>query len=123
MAYGYPTQCVPVDAASGNGANAQITATLPAVVGKTNYVTGFEITGGGATAAALVVATLAGVLGGTISYVFGVPAGATVACAPLIVEFLFPIPAAALNTAIVLTLPALGAGSTNAAVSLHGFIV
>jgi hypothetical protein len=37
------------------------------------------------------------------------------------VNFNPPIPAASVNTAIVVTLPSLGAGNTNAAVVTHGF--
>lgn len=118
-----PPGAVAVNGASGNVANATAAATLPAVGGKTNYVTGFEITGGGATAAALVAATLAGLLGGTATYIFATPAGVALGAAPLIVEFQTPIPASAVNTAITLTLPALGAGNTNAAVAIHGFLL
>lgn len=123
MAYGYPDQTTPAHAASGNVANATAAATLAAIPGKTAYCTGFEITGGGATAAALVTATLAGILGGTATYIFGAPAGATVQATPLCVKLQVPIPASALNTAITLSLPALGAGNTNAAVTIHGFYV
>lgn len=121
MAHGYPQQTTPVHAASGNVANASAAATIPAVAGKTAYVTGFEITAGGATAAALVEATLAGIRGGTATYIFGAPAGAAVQATPLIVKFQMPIPASAPNTAISITLPALGAGNTKAAVAIHGF--
>jgi hypothetical protein len=108
-------------ASSGNQANAAATASLAGAVGKSTWVTGFEITAGGATAASLVVATLTGVLGGTQSYVFAVPAGATVGATPLVVEFNPPLPSSAANTAITLTLPALGAGNTNAIVNIHGY--
>lgn len=121
MAFGYPDACEPVHAASGNVANAAATATIPAVAGKRAYVTGFEITAGGATAAALVLATLSGILGGTASYVYAAPAGATVGAAPLCVKFQMPVPSSAVNTAIAISLPALGAGNTNAAVAIHGF--
>jgi hypothetical protein len=121
MAHGYPNQTTPVHAASGNVANASAAATIPAVAGKRAYVTGFEITAGGATAAALVDAALSGILGGTATYTFGAPAGAAVQAVPLIVKFQMPIPASAINTAIAITLPALGAGNTKAAVAIHGF--
>jgi hypothetical protein len=103
-------------------ANAAAVASLPAVAGKTNYISGFIITGAGATAAAVVDATLAGLLGGTEHFTITAPAGVTVGIAPLNVNFNPPIPASAVNTAITLTLPALGAGNTNAAVSLRGFV-
>jgi hypothetical protein len=121
MAHGYPNQTTPVHAASGNVANASAVATLAAVAGKTAYVTGFEITAGGATAAALVDAVLSGLRGGNATYTFGAPAGAAVAATPLLVRFSMPLPASAMNTAIAITLPALGAGNTKAAVAIHGF--
>lgn len=116
-----PNGATAVTSSSGNVAAASAVATLPGVAGKTTYITGFEITGGGATAASLVVATLAGIISGTASYVVAVPVGATLGITPLSVQFSQPIPASAANTAIVLTLPSLGAGNTNAAVVAHGF--
>lgn len=111
----------PVMASSGNVANATATATLPATAGVTNFITGFSITFAGATAASVVVATVTGLLGGTMSYVIAVPAGATVGGQPVAVDLAVPHPASAPNTAITLTLPALGAGNTNAAVGIRGF--
>lgn len=110
-------------ASSGNVANASAAATLAAAAGETTYITGFEITASGATAAAVVTVTVTGTIGGTLSYTFVAPAGATAQATPLVVEFPRPIPASAANTAIVVTLPALGAGNTNATVVAHGFRV
>lgn len=118
-----PSGATNVAASSGNVANATATATLPAVAGKTNYVTGFSITGGGATAALLVNATLTGVVGGPLNYTFGAPVGVAVAALPLVVELETPLPASAVNTAVSISLPALGAGNTNAAVNIHGYVV
>ena len=57
-----------VAASSGDVANASAVATLAAPgAGLTNYVTGFTITFSGATAASVVLATLTGLLGGTLS--------------------------------------------------------
>ena len=50
-----------------------------------------------------------------------VPAGATLAAPPIIVQFTQPLAGAAANTAVVLTLPSAGAGNTNTAVTIHGF--
>jgi len=116
-----PAGATIMNASSGNIANNSAAATLDVTAPELAYVTGFEITAAGATGAAIVVATLAGVIGGTMSFIFGVPAGATAMASPLVVQFPQPIPAAAAGTDIVLTLPALGAGNTNAAVVLHGF--
>lgn len=116
----YPASSSPLSAASGNVANASAVATLSGSLG-TTYISGFEVTGGGATAAALVSVTVAGLIGGTATYTIGVVAGASAPNAPLVVTFNPPIPASAVNTAIVVTVPALGAGNTNSAVVAHGF--
>lgn len=117
----YPVGATPLTNSSGNVANANAVATLAAVAGKTNYVTGIALTGGGATAASIVSATLAGLISGTQTFSYGVVAGATTANNALEINFDPPIPASAANTAIVLTLPALGAGNTNAVANIRGY--
>lgn len=106
---------------SGNVANGSAVATLAAKAGYVTHISGFEITGAGATAAANVVATLTGLLGGTRSYIVVAPAGVNAPLQPLVVSFAEPLPASDENTAIVVTLPALGAGNTHACVNAHGF--
>ena len=106
---------------SGNVANASAIATLTPVAGQTIFVTGFTITGGGATAASLVSATLVGLLGGTLTFTIAVVAGATLGNTPLVVQFGQPLAGSAVDVAAVLTLPALGAGNTNASVTLVGY--
>jgi hypothetical protein len=118
---GYPPGSTPVVNASANGAAGAIAATLAAVASRTNYLTGFEITSGGATAASLVDVTVTGLLGGTATYVLAVVAGATLGNQPLCVQFDPPIPASAVNTAIAVNVPSLGAGNTKARVVAHGF--
>lgn len=115
------TTTTPIRGTSGNVAAASAVATLAAAAGKTTYISGFDITSGGSTAAALVLAALSGLLGGTVSYVYGTVAGATLANPNLSVRFNPPYPASAANTAIVLTLPSLGTGNTNAIVSAYGY--
>jgi hypothetical protein len=105
---------------SGNVANDDAVATLPAASGKTTAISGFALTAAGATAAAVVTATVSGVVGGPLSYTFVAPAGATLQATPLVVTFDPPLPATAENTAIVVTLPDLGAGNTNATASATG---
>lgn len=112
---------VQLHSSSGNVANAAAVATLAAAAGLTNYLSGFEITGSGATGALVVNVTVTGLLGGTQTHVFTAPAGAAVGATPLVVRYNPPIPASDVNTAIVVTLPALGAGNTNACVVAHGF--
>lgn len=111
----------PITADSGNVANAQAQASLAGISGKTTYITGFEVTAAGATAAAVKTVTVANLVTGSKTYTFVFPAGATVQATPLIVEFSKPIPASATNTAITVTLPASGAGNTNTTVSAQGF--
>lgn len=109
-----------VAASSGVVAAAVAAATLPAVAGQTNSVSGFQITGLGATGATVVVATLTGVLGGTQSYEVTVPAGATTAITPVIVSFNPPLPATGPNVAITISVPSFGAGNTNAEANIQG---
>lgn len=115
-----PVGAVPLAVSSGNVANASAVATLPAAVGKTTYIKGFTITPGGVTVAAVVTATLTGVAN-TLSYTIGAPTGAGAAGPAVVVPFGDGIPASAVNTAIVLTLPALGGGNLNASVTAWGY--
>ena len=110
-----------VNASSGNVANATASATLAGVSNLTNWITGFEITNGGATAGACVTATVAGLVGGTESYTVCAPAGAGVAATPLLVQYTSPVPASGPGVAITVSLPPLGAGDTNTTVNLHGY--
>lgn len=116
----YGSHQTPLVSASGNVANAAATATLTGTATTTVYISGFEVTGGGSTAAALVTCTLTGVLGGTKSYTYGFTLGATLYNLPLVVEFAPPLPASAVNTPIVASCPAGGAGNTNTTMVAHG---
>lgn len=111
----------PLIAGSGNVANASAAATLTGTATTTVYLAGFEITGSGATAALPVTVTVGGLLGGTRSYTYSFASGVLVGNLPLIVDFDPPLPASAINTAIVVTCPASGAGGTNNTVVAHGF--
>lgn len=111
-----------VNATSGNVANATATATLTATGNRQQFITGFEITYSGATAGQCVVATVTGLIGGTENYTVCSPTGVTVGGVPLIIQQTTPLPSN-YNTAIVVTLPALGAGNANAAVNVHGYIL
>ena len=117
----YPSGATPLSAGSGNVANASAAATLTSATGKTAYITGFQVTGSGATAGLPVTVTVAGLLGGTRSFTYSDAVGALVLNSPLLVNFPYPIPASATNTNIVVTCPALGAGNTNNTVNAQGF--
>lgn len=117
-----PSSATPVAATSGPVAAAVAVAAIPAVAGKTSYVSGLAITGSGATAASVVYATLSGLIGPvTFDYIVPVPAGVSAAIAPITVYFNPPLPASAVDQAITLTLPSLGSGNTDAAVNIWGF--
>ena len=115
--------CTPVVISSANQANANAVATLPAVAGRTLYLTGFEATATGATAGLAVNVTVTGINGGTLNYAFAAPTGVLLGANPLLVQYEFPLPASDVNTAIVVTLPALGLGNTNATVVAHGYYI
>lgn len=106
--------------ASATGAASAITATLAAAAGKWTYITGFEVTGAGATAPSVVAVTVTGLLGGTRNYYISIPAGAAVGVQPLVVFFDPPLPASAVNTAIVVNVASFGAGNTSTAVAASG---
>ena len=108
--------------AQATGANSVATATMPAVVGKTNYITGFEITGLGATAAGSM--NCAGYLQGAnvnFNYVIAIPAGVLVGITPVIVEFTVPLSSGTQNSVIQMSCPAAGAGNTLIQVVVHGY--
>lgn len=117
----YQTGRVALVAGSGNVANAVAAATLTPAATVTAFLSGFEITGSGATAGLPVTVTVAGLLGGTRHYTYVFAVGALVANTPLLVEFNPPLPASAINTAIVVSCPAGGAGNTNNTVVAHGY--
>jgi hypothetical protein len=117
------SDATPVTATSGNVANAAATATIPAVAGKTAYISGFTISGAGATAALVVNPTLTGVISGTKTYTYAAVAGVGLINQVLDVQFCPPIPASAVNQAIAVSCPALGAGNTNNTVNAYGFYI
>jgi hypothetical protein len=116
-----PAGATVVTSSSGNVAASAATATLAGTAGKTTYISGFYFTGGGATGASVVNGTITGLLGGTATFNIPVPAGATAGVVPLYIDYNPPLPASAVNTSIVVSVPSLGAGNTNAAVSAWGY--
>lgn len=105
---------------SSSGGNQVNNSSIAAQAGSLAVCSGFEVTGAGATAGVDIVATLTGVVGGPLSYVISVPTGALTGISALAVEFSPPLVAAAANTAIIINVPAFGAGNTNAASVIHG---
>lgn len=104
----------------GPVSNATATATLVGTAGVLTWVTGFSIEGDGSTAGGTVLATITGLLGGTLTYAISVPASAT----GTVFEAQFfnpPLRSSATGVSIVLSVPAFGAGNVNVTAHLYGF--
>jgi hypothetical protein len=101
-------------AAVGTGTTGAVTATLAGVVGRVNYLCGFDIsaTGGSATISPI---SVTGLLGGTFTYQ-GISAGG----APFQHAFNPCVPASAANTAIAVSTTANGT-ATAVNVNAWGF--
>jgi hypothetical protein len=112
-----------VNNSSGNVAAAAATATLTSRAGYVASLTGFEVTGAGATGASIIAVTVTGLAGGTLTWNLVIPAGATTSINPLVVQFAYPLRASAANTNIVVSAPSFGAGNTNACTTAHGFLL
>jgi hypothetical protein len=112
---------ISVSNSSGNVAAATATATLPASQGRYTYICGFSATGAGATAAVAVNITVTNVTGGTMTYTFSAAAGVAVTDTPVIVNFTPCLPSATVNSTVVVSMPSLGSGNTNAAVNAWGY--
>jgi hypothetical protein len=109
-----------VSATTAAAANNQ---SIPARAGKTAYISGFGLTGLGATAAAGVSVTVTGVQGGTLQYTIAAVAGVTLINTPLVVEYDPPLPASAPNTAITVNVPTYGSGNTRSCNTVRGFYI
>lgn len=118
---GYPDGAVPVSASSGNVAATNAVATLTPPAGKTMYLLGVKFSSSGSTAAAIVNATIAGVVGGTMTFPRATIAGAVLQNADFDADFQPGLPATGPGVAIVVTLPSLGIGNTNAGVIAYGY--
>lgn len=118
-----PSGSTMVTASSGNVAAAVAAATLTGAVGKTTYITGFSVTGSGATVGLPVSVTVTGLLGGTATFTYTAATGATLANTPLVEKFVPPMPSSTTNTSIVVSCPSLGAGNTNNTTVVTGYTI
>lgn len=117
-----------VTASSGDVAAAVATATLaaPLATGGISpagawYVTGIEVTGNQATAAASVVCTITGLVGGTMTLDVPTTVIAT-PMTPIVINWPGGLQGNT-GTAIVFSCPSMGSGNLHAAISVHGVIV
>jgi hypothetical protein len=114
-----PTGATPKNQ-SNVGTNAAVTATVTAGgAGRFTWITGFEITAVDTATGGTGRATVTGV-GTTLNYEYSVQ-GTANGYNPLIVPFNPPIRSGLVNTDIVVSVPALGAGTGEVAVTAHGY--
>lgn len=116
---GLPPGCAPVNI-TATGAAAAINAVLPAAAKRLNFIKGFTITGGGATAGSVIAVTVTGAIGGTLTFYVAVPTGAT-AQTLLHVNLPYALAATDENVAITVAVPSFGAGNTAASVVAFGY--
>lgn len=107
-----------------SGADQALTATMPAVPGWLNVLVGYDLTGGGATAASAIDITTTG-LAVDLKQRLIVPAGATTDAANTswTVRPPFGRKASGPNVAVSVNVPSFGAGNTGAALNLYGYRV
>lgn len=117
-----PLASTPITA-SATGSTGAISATLAAATAKTTYICGFSYQGSDATAAVAANIAVTGTVSGTMNFGYvALAAGAAVPQPPPITQNFNPcVPSSAVNTAIVVTPPTLGAGATLATVSAWGY--
>lgn len=96
--------------ASATGTTGAISATLTGVAGKWTYICGFVLTSAGTTSATVVVANITGTISGAMNFQY-----AYVSSGQGLLGVAFPgcISSSAVNTSIVVNLPAGGAGTAN----------
>ena len=103
--------------ASVTATTGSFNASLAASSNRLNQICGFVITSGGTTSAAVVNATVAGTVSGTMNFAYVFPSSGQ---GILGVAFPQCINASAANTAITVTVPGGGTGTT-AALSVWGY--
>lgn len=119
----YPAGAVAITG-SGTGSTAAVTGTLTAAATATTaYICGFSFQGSDATAAVNSNIAVTGTITGTMNFGYvALASGATIPQpGPVTVQFTPCVQASAVNTNIVVTSPALGAGAPLATVSVWGY--
>ena len=104
--------------ASATGTTGAVTASLPALSGKSNYLCGFTVTSAGTTTPALFPVTITGTTSGTLTFEYWATGAAQGA---LERTFTPCIVSSGSNTAITVNVPALGTGTAGVAVTANGF--
>ena len=113
-------------ASSGDVTAAVSTATLAAPTGNATWaITGLDIEGAYATTPAIIVCTVTGVQGGTMT--LDVPTGLITMVAAIIqppIQFQWAVPLSAVPaTAVVFSCPSFGTGNTHASINIHAILI
>lgn len=117
----YPASATVLHSTVTSAAAGAISASFAASASLTNYLQGFAITGTGATTSSVFTATIAGLIGGTMSVPVVVTTGTLVANVSIFRDFVRAIPASAANISLTLNLPSLGAGNSLSIISMYGY--
>jgi hypothetical protein len=129
VAVNYQVLTQPVNQIIGfaSGAAQSNTATLTGATGVYTYIEGFDLTGGGATAASIIEVTTTGIAGSNPKFEVAIAAGVTAPAfsttGPYTWSIRFPTPlrSSATNTNITVVVPSYGSGNTNASVVAYGY--
>jgi hypothetical protein len=84
-------------------------------------MSGFIVSGAGATVPKAVAVMVSGLLGGDRSFIYGFADDPRKANQTLQFSFVPPLPAVAINTPIVITVPPGGSGNLQSSVFAYGF--
>ena len=107
--------------ASATGTTAAVAATLAGVAAKTTFICGFSVSPGSATTAITITIVITGITN-TFTWAVGAPVTAVGVTGSIVKESFNPcVPASAVNTGIVVTSGALGAGGINNDVQAWGY--
>jgi hypothetical protein len=112
---------VPLVTGSSNMANAEAKATLTGTAATCVYMSGFIVSGAGAATPKAVIVAVDGLLGGPRSFTYAFADDPKKANQTLQFNFIPPLPAAAINTPIVITVPPGGTGNVQSMVFAYGF--
>ena len=118
----YPPRATAVAVVSSGADTASATAAIPALVGQTGYICGFDVSGLGSTAGANVTVTVGplAIAGSNLSYPYVFTASAATLNTMLARNFSPCIPSNAQNTAITVTVPG-SAGNTTTNINVYGY--
>jgi len=120
-AAGYPGGSTPVGAIA-TGTTGAVAASIAAVAGKFNYLCGFSVSPGSATAAITIQVTVTGLIPGTLTWAVGAPVTAVGTTGTAFTQNFNPcIAGSAVNTAVVVTSGALGTAGINNDVNAWGY--